>query len=152
MRDILLSKETASFPVGISPTAHHRWVTPHGELATAQAAKNTGVVYIASIHGNTKLEEIAKAEPTAMFWQQIYIFKNRTLNEEILCRAEMAGVKAIVLTIDKPVGGCFWGRDKVPYPTSLGYANLGTLSEVRVLTILNILESNFLGTSLRRQK
>ena len=130
-RHIHLAKGMVSFPVGIAPTAHQRWVTPEGELASVHAGNKIGVPYIASIHGNTSLEDIAKAEPTAFFWQQTYLFKDNCLNKDILRRAELAGVKAIVLTIDKTVEGCFWGREEVPYPSTLGFANFGTSSDVR---------------------
>ena len=56
----------------------------------------------------TKLEEIAKAEPKAMRWQQMYIFEDRDFTKALLKRAEKAEVAAIVLTIDKPVGRLNW--------------------------------------------
>ena len=57
-------------PVGISPTAFHQWLTADGELATARAAHRAGVVYIASIRSNYRMEEIAAAAPNATKWQQ----------------------------------------------------------------------------------
>ena len=107
-RTINITGETVAFPIGIAPTAFHTWFTPDGELATVRAAKNTEVVYIASMDATTKLEEIAKAEPKAMRWQQMYIFEDRDFTKALLKRAEKAEVAAIVLTIDKPVGRLNW--------------------------------------------
>ena len=130
-RHIELTKEIVSFPVGLSPTAFQRWATPEGEEASVRAAKKNGVIFIASIHGNTSMEDIAKAEPTAMFWQQTYLFKESSLNKDILHRAENAGVRAIVLTIDKPDEGCCWGREEDPYPRNIRFGNFGYTSEVK---------------------
>ena len=130
-RHIQLANGTVSFPVGLSPTAFQRWATPEGELASVQAAKKNDVIFIASIHGNTSMEDIAKAEPTAMFWQQTHLFKESSLNKDILHRAENAGVRAIVLTIDRPDEGCFWGREKDPYPGNVGFGNFGYTTEVK---------------------
>ena len=91
-----------SIPLGISPTAFHKWATPEGEIATARAAERAGVVYISSIHSNTRMGDIASAAPNAIKWQQMYIYTNRTLTVDLLRRAENAGFRAVVLTIDKP--------------------------------------------------
>jgi 4-hydroxymandelate oxidase len=50
------------------------------------------------------LEEIAKAA-TGPLWFQLYAYKERALTEELVARAERAGYRALVLTVDTPMLG-----------------------------------------------
>ena len=53
----------------------------------------------------TSLEEVAAAAPTGLRWFQLYVLKDRKLTLEIVKRAEVAGFKALVVTVDAPVLG-----------------------------------------------
>ena len=114
-----------ALPVGISPTAYHKWAHPDGERATARGAEAAASVYIASVHSNIKLEDIRLAAPKAILWQQTYIFVNRTVTVDILRRAEKAGFQAIVLAIDRAADGISWNRKRglVSWPEDLVIAN-----------------------------
>ena len=54
----------------------------------------------------SSIEEVATAAPTGLKWFQLYIYKDRQVTRELVERAEAAGFKAIVLTVDAP----FFGR------------------------------------------
>jgi 4-hydroxymandelate oxidase len=91
-------------PVIVSPMGMQRLVHPRGELATAAAAAAAGVGYVASTGASFPLEEVAAVAPQAR-WFQLYFLRDRAVTEDLLRRAEAAGYKAIVLTVDVPVGG-----------------------------------------------
>ena len=88
-------------PIGIAPTAYHRLFHPGGEVATARAAGEAGVLFIASIFASQTLEEIAAAA-TGPLWMQLYWLRRRDMLLELVKRAEAAGYRALVLTVDTP--------------------------------------------------
>lgn len=51
------------------------------------------------------MEEIAEVAPQTNRFFQLYIYQDRKLTEKIVRRAEKAGFKALVLTVDAPVFG-----------------------------------------------
>jgi 4-hydroxymandelate oxidase len=90
-----------AMPIGIAPMAYHCLVDPDGEVATARAAAEHGVLFIASIFASRTLEEIA-AVASGPLWLQIYWLRRRELLHELMRRAEDAGFQALVLTVDAP--------------------------------------------------
>ncbi|AFU03094.1 lactate 2-monooxygenase [Nocardia brasiliensis] len=77
----------------------------HGDIATAKAAARTGVPMVASTLTVDPLEEVAGhfGDTPGMF--QLYTPTNRDLAESLIRRAEQAGFKAIVVTLDTWVTG-----------------------------------------------
>lgn len=92
-------------PIAIAPTAMQRMAHPDGELATARAAGRAGTIYTMSTLATASIEQVAAAAPDAIKWFQLYIYKDRTLTERLVRRAEAAGFAAIVLTVDAPTFG-----------------------------------------------
>ncbi|HEU5199456.1 MAG TPA: alpha-hydroxy acid oxidase [Ktedonobacterales bacterium] len=101
-----------SMPVLVAPTALQGLACPEGECATAQAAGNLGTLMVASTETTRSLEEIAAAT-TGPLWFQLYLYRGRRLAEPLVRRAEAAGFRAIVLTVDLPRLG---HRERSPYP------------------------------------
>ncbi|MDI1476689.1 alpha-hydroxy acid oxidase [Polyangium sp. y55x31] len=93
-----------SMPILIAPTAYHKLAHPEGELATARAAAAAGTIYTVSTLATTSLEDIARAS-NGPLWFQLYVHKDRELTRSLVERAEAAGYRAIVLTVDTPVLG-----------------------------------------------
>ncbi|MDC3955728.1 alpha-hydroxy acid oxidase [Polyangium jinanense] len=93
-----------SMPILIAPTAYHKLAHPDGELATARAAARAGTIYTVSTLATTSLEDIARASEGPL-WFQLYVHKDRELTRSLVERAEAAGYRAIVLTVDTPVLG-----------------------------------------------
>ena len=58
---------------------------------------------VSSIFSNKSMEEIAEASKDGLRWQQMYFCTDCSLTEGFVRRAELAGCKAIVVTIDSPV-------------------------------------------------
>ena len=91
-------------PVLVAPSAFHRMAHPEGECATAQGAGAAGVVMIASTDATRSIEEIAQST-SGPVWLQLYLYPSREIAGRLVKRAEAAGCKAIVLTVDLPVLG-----------------------------------------------
>jgi 4-hydroxymandelate oxidase len=102
---VRLLGHTLSSPVLLAPTAFQRLAHPEGELATARAAARTGTLLIASTLSTYRIEDIAAAAGNAPLWLQLYVFRDRTITEELVRRAEAAGCSAICLTASVPVQG-----------------------------------------------
>lgn len=86
-------------PIGIAPMAFHRLVHSDGELATAEAA--AGALFVAGIFASQPLAEIAK-HATGPLWLQLYWLGQRQSIVSMIRKAEDAGFRALVLTVDTP--------------------------------------------------
>ncbi|MED6143214.1 Peroxisomal (S)-2-hydroxy-acid oxidase glo5 [Stylosanthes scabra] len=93
-----------SMPIMIAPTSMQKMAHPQGELATARAASAAGTVMTLSTMATSSIEEVASAGPGILFFQ-LYVFRDRNTVIQLVKRAEKAGFKAIVLTVDRPVLG-----------------------------------------------
>lgn len=58
-----------------------------------------------STFSSTKIEDVANQNPNLTKWYQVYIFKDKNVTKQAIQRAEKAGYKAIVLTVDAVVPG-----------------------------------------------
>jgi lactate 2-monooxygenase len=87
-------------PVLLAPIGVQVIVHPEGELASAAAAGEVGLPYVASTAAAHSLEEIAKAGGDAPRWYQLYWPKDEAVTDSLVRRAEAAGYGAIVLTLD----------------------------------------------------
>ena len=93
-----------SMPVLVAPTAFHRMAHPEGEVATAKAAGEAGTAMMLSTLSTSSIEEVAAAA-TGPLWFQLYVYKDREETKNLVRRAEAAGYKAIVLTVDAQIWG-----------------------------------------------
>ena len=117
--------EKVSFPVMVAPTAFHRMACAEGECAAARAAGRAGTIMVVSTLSTTTIEDIAGAA-TGPLWFQLYVYKDRGATTALIRRAEAAGCRALVLTVDAQV----WGRreadvrNSFKLPDGLTVANL----------------------------
>lgn len=93
-----------SMPILIAPTAMHCLAHPEGECATAQAAGRANTLMVASTTSTRSIEEIAQAA-SGPLWFQLYVYPSFQVAEKLVRRAEAAGYRAIVLTVDLPYLG-----------------------------------------------
>ena len=77
----------------------------HGDLATARAAASTGVPMVASTLSVDPLEDVAAALGDTPGFFQLYTPADRDLAASFVARAEAAGFKGIVVTLDTQVLG-----------------------------------------------
>jgi len=82
-------------PIGVQTLAH-----PEGELAAVRAAAEVGVPFVTSTAGSHTLEDIAQAAGELPCWYQLYWPRDRELARSFVQRAQAAGYRAIVLTLD----------------------------------------------------
>jgi len=93
-----------SMPILVAPTALHSMAHPEGECATAQGAGMANTLMIASTTATRSIEEIAQAA-SGPLWFQLYVYPSFQVAEKLVRRAEAAGYRAIVLTVDLPYLG-----------------------------------------------
>ena len=77
----------------------------HGDLATARAAAKTGVPMVASTLSVDPIEAVAAEFGDVPGFFQLYTPNDREFAESLVRRAEAAGCKAIVVTLDTWVAG-----------------------------------------------
>jgi isopentenyl diphosphate isomerase/L-lactate dehydrogenase-like FMN-dependent dehydrogenase len=108
-------------PIGVQSILH-----PDGELATARAAASLGVPMVASTAASHSMEEIAQAGGDAPRWYQLYWPRGEELAASFVSRAEAAGYRAIVVTLDTAILG-YRPRDLqrgyLPFLRSIGIQN-----------------------------
>ncbi|KAB7500165.1 Peroxisomal (S)-2-hydroxy-acid oxidase GLO1 [Armadillidium nasatum] len=110
-------------PFGVAPTAMQRMAHPDGECANARAAARMGTVFTLSTIATSSIEQISSIEGLHFF--QLYIYKDRAITKQLVKRAEKAGFKALVLTVDAPNFGIRYAdvRNKFSLPPHLRLAN-----------------------------
>lgn len=101
---LTLFDQPFEYPVLLAPAAQHRLADPDGEIATVVGAAGAHAGVIVSTESDFTLEEIASAARTPL-WFQLYIQHDRGFTRELVERAERAGYRALVLTVDAPVFG-----------------------------------------------
>lgn len=77
----------------------------HGDLAAARAAARTGVPMVASTLSVDPMEQVAAEFGDTPGFFQLYTPTDRELAESLVHRAEAAGFKAIVVTLDTWITG-----------------------------------------------
>lgn len=85
-------------PVGVQGILHSE-----AEVASARTAASLGLPFVLSTAASRTIEEVAHAAESAgnsVRWFQLYWGKNHELTASMLERAERAGYKALVVTLD----------------------------------------------------
>lgn len=93
-----------STPIIVAPTAFHGLATGDGERATVRAAGKARTIMTLSTLSNTSIED-AMREAVGPVWFQLYVYKDREITKSLVTRAEKAGCKALVVTVDSPLLG-----------------------------------------------
>jgi 4-hydroxymandelate oxidase len=96
--------EPVSMPIFIAPMAFQGLAHPEGEVATTKAASAAKTLMTLSTLSTFSIEEVM-AVATGPVWFQLYVLKDRAVSAALVKRAEAAGCKAIVLTVDAPLLG-----------------------------------------------
>lgn len=93
-----------SMPVMVAPVAFQRLAFDDGELATAKAAAKARTLMILAALSSVPIEAVAAATRGPL-WFQLYVCKDRGSTLDLVRRAEVAGCRALVVTVDAQVGG-----------------------------------------------
>ena len=89
-------------PAMLAPVGWQRLVHPGGECDTARGAAAAGACFVASTLASASLEAIAAAGEGEQ-WFQLYFQAQRSVTLDLVRRAEAAGYRALVVTLDAPV-------------------------------------------------
>lgn len=87
-------------PVLLAPIGVLSIVHPEAEVAVARAAAGLGLTMVLSTVSSRSLEEVAGSPPGAPRWFQLYWPRPRELAASLARRAEIAGYRALVVTLD----------------------------------------------------
>jgi isopentenyl diphosphate isomerase/L-lactate dehydrogenase-like FMN-dependent dehydrogenase len=94
---------TFASPFGISPTGGAGLFRRGADLMLAKAAAEANIPYIMSGASNDSIEAAAKIAPRNA-WYQLYAASEAKVREDMIRRTADAGLDALVLTVDVPVG------------------------------------------------
>jgi (S)-mandelate dehydrogenase len=94
---------TYASPFGISPTGGVSLFRDGGDLMLAEAAHDANIPYIMSGASNASLEKAARVAPDNT-WYQLYAPRDPQVCDDLIRRTADAGLGALVLTVDTPVG------------------------------------------------
>jgi 4-hydroxymandelate oxidase len=130
----LLGQEFAH-PLLLAPVAYQRLFHPDGELATVLGAGVMGAGMLVSTLASTRLEQIA-GQAGAPLWFQLYWQGGREASLALVRRAEEAGYRALVLTVDAPLSGIRNREQRAGFclPPGVAAANLAKTPKMPQLT------------------
>jgi lactate 2-monooxygenase len=116
-------------PVMLAPVGVLGIVTPDAERQVAQGAAGLGVPMILSTVSTVPLEDVATDLGASPGWFQLYWPKDRDVAASLVGRAEKAGYRALVVTVDTPALG--WrpadlANGYLPFLKTLGLVNYFT--------------------------
>lgn len=97
--------ETTAMPLAIAPMAAEGLAHPDAEIAVARAAAAAGVPFVLSTMSTRSIEEVAAGASDGVRWFQLYTQADPRRSRSLVERAEAAGYRAIVVTVDLPVLG-----------------------------------------------
>jgi 4-hydroxymandelate oxidase len=95
----------SALPVAIAPMAAQGLAHPGAEAEMLRGAAEAGVPFCLSTTSSMTLEDVAAAAPDAERWFQLYVIGGMGYSRRLVERAEAAGYRALVITVDLPVLG-----------------------------------------------
>ena len=96
--------EPIALPLVVAPTGLAGLLSRKGEVAAARAAEEAGIPYCLSQMAASSIEEVDQATKRP-FWFQSYLLKDRSINQALFDRAERAGCRVLVITVDTKAQG-----------------------------------------------
>ena len=91
-------------PILLAPGAYQKLLHREGEMATARGAALAEAIFVVSSNATVSIEDIAQVA-AAPLWLQLYAQSDPGRNRAIIERAQAAGCKALVVTVDTPAIG-----------------------------------------------
>lgn len=99
-----IAGQKASVPVALAPIGLAGLISPLGEIHAARAAERFGVPFCLSSFSTCSIADVAR-ETNVPFMFQLYLFKDRGVNEALLEQCKEAKCSALVVTMDANVMG-----------------------------------------------
>jgi len=95
---------TLKIPAVLAPVGLSGMYWRRGETHVAKATNDFGVPYTLSTVSVCSIEEV-QATSKAPIWFQLYVLRDRGFMTNVLERAQAAGIKTLVFTVDMPLPG-----------------------------------------------
>lgn len=92
-------------PLILAPTGFTGVFWPNAEICAARAAAKAGIPFTLSTMSINSMEQVAEGAPSGLRWFQLYVWRDREVVRGLIERAQAAGFKALVITVDTPVLG-----------------------------------------------
>ena len=92
-------------PLILGPTGFTRMLHSAGEVAVAQAAQSSGLIYTLSTVGTVAPEDLQLHVPHGRHWFQLYPTTDAAINTDLIQRAKKSGFEALMVTVDTSIGG-----------------------------------------------
>lgn len=96
---------SSTLPIAIAPMAAQGLAHPNAEADMIAGAVAAGIPFCLSTTSSMTIEDVAAAAPDAERWFQLYVIGGTAYSRSLVERAEGAGYRALVLTVDLPVLG-----------------------------------------------
>lgn len=90
-----------AMPIGIAPFGSPGLFRRGGDIMLARAASKAAIPYVMSMAATVSIETAA-AEASGNMWFQLYPLRDTAVTDDILARANAAGVRQLVVTVDTP--------------------------------------------------
>lgn len=103
--------QPSALPVAVAPMAFQSLAHPDGEIEAARGAAAAGIPYTLSTTSSHSIEAVAVGAPGGTLWFQLYTQADPAVTRSLVERAEAAGYRAIILTVDLPLLG-YRDRDR----------------------------------------
>jgi 4-hydroxymandelate oxidase len=87
-------------PILLAPTAMNRLWHEKAEMAVVKGANESRVTLVTSAYATESVEEVCRIATQPVWFQLYNDHADRTFTKQLIERAEQAGCKAIVITID----------------------------------------------------
>ncbi len=108
VKDLTLKTElfgqTLGMPIILSPVGITGMYRKRGEVQAAKAAEAKKIPFTLSTVSVCSIEEVV-SQTKQPIWFQLYVLKDRGFMKNVLERAQAAGVKNLVFTVDMPTPG-----------------------------------------------
>eukprot|EP00111_Clytia_hemisphaerica_P003301 TCONS_00009403-protein len=97
--------EDFDIPIFLAPTAMQKMAHTDGEVGTAGAAVSKGTCMGVSTLSTTSYENLRQIVPHCTYLMQLYVTKDASLSNALIKKAESAGFKGVLFTVDAPILG-----------------------------------------------
>jgi (S)-mandelate dehydrogenase len=102
-QSVTLFGKVRNMPIVIAPTGGAGLAWYDAEICLAREAAKAGIPISITTAATVPMETIA-AEARHGYWQQLYLWHDRSLSHQLVERANKAGAEALMLTVDTAVG------------------------------------------------